>query len=223
DTGIGMSEQVMARLFNPFSQGDSSTSRRFGGTGLGLSIVKKILDAMGGSIRMHSLEGVGSTFEVSFTAPVVPTGADHLNETTDKKEEGRHTVQRVLVAEDNIVIQKLVRQILRHVPVVDVVDNGAEAVRLVKISEPYDLLLCDLNMPVMDGLEATKQIRETVNGEKGRLRIIGLTANAFNSDREACLKAGMDDYLSKPFRKSALLEAVERVPAVYCSSESSVG
>ena len=211
DNGIGMSPSVLARLFTPFTQGDSSTSRRFGGTGLGLSIVKRILDAMDGTIRVESSEGVGSSFEVSFCAPVAKECEDLSSKskvTTTVTPAPKGTVRRILVAEDNIIIQKLISQILRPIPRVDVVSNGAEAVHAVQSNQPYDVFLCDLNMPVLDGLEATKQIRQTGNGRKGALRIIGLTANAFKSDRENCLNAGMDDYLSKPFTKKALLEVV---------------
>ncbi|KAJ3043107.1 hypothetical protein HDV00_005721 [Rhizophlyctis rosea] len=211
DTGIGMSPEVMSRLFTPFSQGDSSTSRRFGGTGLGLSIVKKILDAMEGTIVVRSTEGVGSTFEVTFETPLATGCAMSNGQMEDTRVGEKPGVRRVLLAEDNIIIQKLVRQMLGHVPVVDAVDNGAEAVQFIQSRDPYDVLLCDLNMPIMDGLEATKQIRALEKGRRGQLRIIGLTANAFKSDKEACFNAGMDDFLSKPFKKSALLAAVEAV------------
>ena len=211
DNGIGMSPQVMSRLFTPFCQGDSTISRRFGGTGLGLSIVKKIIDAMGGTIDVKSEEGKGSSFLISFNAPIVQStpGEQSTASHTSRSTSGTplRRPKRVLLAEDNPVTQGLVRRMLMgsgHT--LDVVDNGVEAIEVLKENEPYDVFLSDINMPVMDGLTATRKIRQLPHGKK--LRIVGLTANAFKSDKDACLEAGMDDYLSKPFKKAALLDAI---------------
>jgi signal transduction histidine kinase/CheY-like chemotaxis protein len=223
DNGIGMSPQVISRLFTPFCQGDASVSRKYGGTGLGLSIVKRIVDAMGGALDVQSEEGKGSSFSFSFSAPVVESeeaapevvkGKPSSTSTSTSSSVLEPRPRRVLLAEDNPVTQSLVRRMLQPVGcILDVVDNGAEAVEAVLQSsvktEPYDVFLCDFNMPVMDGLTATRRIRELPQGKK--LRIVGLTANAFKSDRDACLEAGMDDYLSKPFKKAALLDAIAAV------------
>lgn len=213
DTGIGMSPAVISRLFTPFSQGDNSVSRRFGGTGLGLSIAKKIVDAMGGRFQVKSEEGKGSTFTIFLTVDVVSPLANQGDIKSDMT--GDHSemaVRRILVAEDNEVTQSLVKRILKDTPVVDIVGNGADAVRMVEEQEPYDVFLCDMQMPVMDGLTATRKIRKLPKGRD--LRIIGLTANAFQSDRDACLEAGMNEFLSKPFKKAILLEAICRANMV---------
>ena len=212
DTGIGMSENAVAHLFQPFRQADSSTNRRFGGTGLGLSIVKKLIDAMGGKIQVDSQEGAGTTFTVTLsfnTADISPEPADAPDESNKK---GRHAPQkrlRILLAEDNKVTQKLVQRMLQEHNV-DLADNGRIAADMVRDNAPYDLMFCDVNMPIMDGLEATREIRGM---EKGKgLYIIGLTANAFKTDRENCIAAGMNSYLSKPFSKQVLISMLERKP-----------
>ncbi|KNC96719.1 uncharacterized protein SPPG_07928 [Spizellomyces punctatus DAOM BR117] len=201
DTGIGMSEQVIQRLFNPFTQADASTSRRFGGTGLGLSIVKKLVNAMDGSIEVTSEENKGSTFTVLFKLPKAHVLPQEVP-VPDKMGS-----MRILVAEDNKVTQSLLKRMLRDFTV-DVADNGRQAVDMVKKNESYHMLFCDLNMPVLDGLEATREIRKTTQGRE--IFIVGLTANAFKTDRENCLKAGMNDYLSKPFTKLSLLAMIAK-------------
>lgn len=175
DTGIGMSRQVLTRLFQPFTQADASTSRRFGGTGLGLSIVKKLLTAMGGNIRVDSQEGFGTTFTVTLSCPQShiipePPAAPPSN-----------THMGILLAEDNPVTQTLVKRMLKDYSI-DTADNGEMALNMVKASPyKYTVLLCDLNMPVMDGLEATREIRKLEHGKN--IYIVGLTANAFKTDR----------------------------------------
>ncbi|KAJ3019704.1 hypothetical protein HKX48_001860 [Thoreauomyces humboldtii] len=191
DTGIGISAPVIARLFQPFMQADATTSRRFGGTGLGLSIVKKLITAMGGSIHISSEEGVGSIFTVKLTAPTAAPPPSALSPVPVSTE------LRILVAEDNIVTQKLLTRMLRPCDVT-ICENGQVAVNAVRNADVhFEIMLCDVNMPVMDGLTATRQIRELAAGRN--IYIIGLTANGFKKDREDCLNAGMDAYLSKPF------------------------
>ena len=209
DTGIGMSPETLSNLFQPFRQADASTKRRFGGTGLGLSIVKKLVDAMDGQVLVESQENAGTTFTVILTF-------DHVNEppsssrtaSLDRQGKGQMRTLRILVAEDNRVTQRLVQRMLQG-HYVDLADNGQLALDMVKANAKYDLMLCDVNMPIMDGLDATRGIRKLQQGKD--LYIIGLTANAFKTDRENCLEAGMNDYLSKPFSKQILLNLVHRV------------
>jgi len=211
DNGIGMSPTTVENLFQPFRQADASVSRRFGGTGLGLSIVKKLVDAMRGELTVISREGEGTTFTVRLTMeessrPIeaaVTKGAATKEITAG--ESPQRPPLRILLAEDNPVTQKLVQRML-HEHKLDVADNGKIAVDLFMADPSYDVILCDVNMPIMDGLTATKEIRASPRG--GDVYIIGLTANAFKEDRDKCLAAGMDSYLPKPFRKDALLSAV---------------
>ncbi|KAJ3147572.1 hypothetical protein HDU86_007970 [Geranomyces michiganensis] len=202
DTGIGISASALPRLFQPFVQADVSISRRFGGTGLGLSIVKKLVTAMGGAIHVESTVGVGSTFTITLTAP---TAAPPVATIPQVLSAGG---LRILIAEDNPVTQKLLSRMLKPCEVV-LADNGLIAVELIRTrGKDFDLLLSDVNMPEMDGLTATRLIRTLPEGRD--LYIIGLTANGFKKDRDECLAAGMDAYLSKPFTKAGLLTVINQ-------------
>lgn len=210
DTGIGMSPETLRNLFQPFRQADASTKRRFGGTGLGLSIVKKLVDAMKGEVHVESQENAGTTFTVTLTFDhIVETGSVSQSSSLDRQslKQIRKSL-RVLIAEDNRVTQKLVQRMLQG-HLVDLADNGQIALDMVKVNAKYDLMLCDVNMPILDGLDATRAIRKLEAGKD--IYIIGLTANAFKTDRENCLDAGMNDYLSKPFSKQILLDLVHKV------------
>lgn len=212
DTGIGMQPDVVNKLFQPFRQGDPSTNRRFGGSGLGLSIVKRLLEAMHGEITVDSMVNVGTTFTVMFVFPrCLPSdlqSAIRSRTPSPPEKSGKKRSLRILLAEDNVVTQKLVQRMLRG-HVVEIADNGKIAVDMVAANPPYDLILSDLSMPIMDGLEATREIRQLPNGRT--VHIIGLTANAFKTDRDACIEAGMNDYLAKPFSKQILLDMVKAV------------
>ncbi|KAJ3173759.1 hypothetical protein HDU88_002848 [Geranomyces variabilis] len=201
DTGIGISPTALPRLFQPFMQADASISRRFGGTGLGLSIVKKLVTAMGGQIRVESIEGVGTCFTIELTAPV--TAPPIAPVPTVLSASGL----RILIAEDNPVTQKLLTRMLKPCELV-LADNGAIAVDLIRSGEKFEVMLSDVNMPVMDGLSATRAIRQLPGGRD--LYIIGLTANGFKKDRDECLAAGMNAYLSKPFTKAGILTAINQ-------------
>jgi signal transduction histidine kinase/AmiR/NasT family two-component response regulator len=204
DTGIGMAPDQLPRLFSAFSQGDVSISRRYGGTGLGLAISKNLVELMGGTIAVESSPGQGSRFW--FTVLL-----GHA------KEPALHTVPppavyagnhlRVLVAEDNIVNQKVVLALLQKLGVkADLAQDGAQAIAAA-VANRYDLILMDVRMPEVDGLEATRQIRSRLPGD-GQPVIFGLTAEATIECRETCLGAGMNGYLTKPLDREKLGEVI---------------
>ncbi len=206
DTGIGIAADRLSRLFKPFSQADSSTSRLYGGTGLGLAISMRLTERMGGRIWVESEPGRGSTFH--FTLPCRRASAATLADTTAPA--AGHPLQaapafpmadmpplRILVAEDNSVNQKVALLYLERMGYqADVAANGFEVLAAVR-RQRYDLVLMDVHMPGMDGLEATRQLRLSL-APAVQPRIVAMTANALRGDREVCLASGMDDYLSKP-------------------------
>jgi len=212
DTGIGIPADQQARLFREFEQVDGSSKRRFGGTGLGLAISRRLVAAMGGRIGMCSEPGQGSTFWFSLpevagavaAAPRVPLPAVEAA-TMRKLPPGT----RVLVAEDNVVNQRLVGALFRTAGVeVDIVGDGQQAIAMCE-RQRYDVVFMDCLMPGVDGFEATRAIRSREpHGQ--HLPIVALTANALPEDRDACLAAGMDDFVSKPFDKRSLLGALQR-------------
>jgi CheY-like chemotaxis protein len=205
DSGMGISKKNISKLFQPFTQADGSSTRKHGGTGLGLSISKKIAALLGGEIGVLSQEGRGSKFwftcrlERSFSQIVV-----------SKTEKTENKFGRILVAEDNPVNQLLAITLLKNLGYSAVaVANGCEALEAVSQSE-FDLILMDCQMPEMDGLEATRQIRKIEVTSGDRIPIIALTANAMKSDQEKCLLAGMDDFVTKPVKKEILAQAISR-------------
>lgn len=223
DTGIGIDRAEQDRLFDAFTQLDSSTTRRYGGSGLGLAICKHLVEAMGGEIGVESELGHGSTFWFRLSLPIVPdaefddrstaveTGPLLENKVTQTGE--NKTPLRVLVAEDNSVNQLFVASWLRNAGwECDLVETGEEAVHAFATAR-YDLVLMDCRMPDMDGMTATQEIRshEKATGLSSRTPVIALTANALKGDRELCLRAGMDDYLTKPFTPEALMATIARV------------
>jgi PAS domain S-box-containing protein len=208
DTGIGIARDKQEVVFDAFAQADGSTTRRFGGTGLGLAICRRLVNLMGGTIGVDSEPGRGSIFHFALGLPVTSATVPAKTAATSA------TVARpikVLLAEDNAVNQKLASAMLQkwgHKVVV--AGNGREAVDL-SAGESFDLILMDMQMPDMSGIEATAAIRarETAGGA-ARLPIVALTANAMSGDRERCLAAGMDDYLSKPIRSTDLQTVLAR-------------
>jgi PAS domain S-box-containing protein len=208
DTGMGIAPQLQTRVLDAFSQADSSISRKFGGTGLGLSIVKRMLDLMHGRLWLESEPGQGSTFHFSLRLNYA-TGITQARPTT----ENCTTPQglQVLLVEDNEVNAILARKMLeRQQHQVVWARNGQEA--LIQLQhQPFDLVFMDMYMPEMGGLEATQKIRSDEAGNGGHIPIIAMTANAMTSDRDACLAAGMDGYLSKPINRQSLQAEMHRV------------
>jgi two-component system, sensor histidine kinase and response regulator len=217
DTGAGISAEARERLFSPFEQADGSTTRRFGGTGLGLSIARELAQLMGGTVGVESEPGRGSVFwftarlqsagpqEQAVPSPQEAVVAGRGVEQTLKE---RHRGARVLLADDNLINQELATELLRLVDLkVDVADNGRIAVDMARRGA-YDLILMDMQMPEMDGLEATRLIRGVP--ELDSTPIVAMTASAFGADRDACLAAGMNDHIGKPVNPATLYDKMLR-------------
>jgi len=204
DEGLGIAHDKLKQIFEPFSQAGLSTHAKYGGTGLGLSISKNLVEMMGGTIQAESVEGRGSTFY--FTANFGLNGKLNQLETRDQSQ-ALPTIGKlnILVGEDDEINQLLVVKILRNRGhQVEVAENGFQAIEKLKDGD-YDLVFMDVRMPVMDGIEATQAIRRGDAGQdKAGIIVVALTAYALKGDRERCLAAGMDDYLSKPIKADEL-------------------
>ena len=219
DTGMGIAEGKLDQIFEEFLQADNSTTRQFGGTGLGLSISARLVALMGGKLAVRSQIGIGSNFYFTLVMPVHAkpepandVGPSFVPQSAVGLERG--PALRVLVAEDNYVNQQVVIHMLKRLGHDStVVENGQEAVDLISSGHTFDAVLMDMQMPVMDGLEATRQIRdwEAAHGEKPLL-IIALTANVMPGDRALCIQAGMDRYLSKPIAIADLVAELGDTP-----------
>jgi PAS domain S-box-containing protein len=208
DTGIGIAKENQAAVFQAFTQADGSITRRFGGTGLGLSISYRLVELMGGMMGVTSDPGMGSEF--FFLLPIeLPRASAPGPAIVMSSEIATPRSLNILLAEDNPINQKLVVTLLaREGHRVSVVDNGEDAVRA-PCHTRFDLVLMDLQMPGLSGLEAARRIRaEELERQAPRIPIIALTANAFAEDREACLAAGMDDHVAKPIRREELIAAI---------------
>jgi PAS domain S-box-containing protein len=210
DTGIGLSSEKQQLIFEPFTQSDASTSRRYGGTGLGLSICTQLVGMMGGAIGVESKPNQGCTFHFTFQVTLLEewfSTTEELSMTPEATDTGQSKLT-LLLAEDHEINRVVATKILAAAGYTIVLArNGREV--LAKLEEQeIDLILMDLQMPEMDGLEATSRIREMEQDSGRRLPIIALTANALKGDRERCLKAGMDGYVSKPFCRQELLNAI---------------
>ena len=199
DTGIGMTDEVRERIFEEFEQADSSTTRRYGGTGLGLAITRRLAQLMGGEVGCESAPGRGSTFwftawlqrghGVMPAAVIESPSAEHVLRTL-------HDGARVLLVEDNPINAEVALELLHAVAMwVDVAENGRVAVEKARTGD-YALILMDMQMPEIDGLQATRLIRSSPDARS--TPIVAMTANAFGDDRDACLAAGMNDFIAKP-------------------------
>jgi len=219
DTGIGISEDQMQRLFQPFSQATAATSRKYGGTGLGLVICKSLVEVMGGNIQVESKMDQGSTFSFTVTTQIAKeaptyTLQDAMNKPVSPSGRlGDRLPLKILIAEDNLINQELAMAMLVKMGYhPDVVDNGLAVLEAVQVNN-YDLLLLDVQMPEMNGLEtATYLVNhwDELHAGYERPTIIAMTASAMQGDREMCLRAGMDDYISKPIMMESLQRTIEK-------------
>jgi PAS domain S-box-containing protein len=224
DTGIGIAEDRRVAIFNPFTQADGSTTRKYGGSGLGLAICKQLVELMGGEIGVESEQDQGSTFWFTVrlekqAAPACEVSQPAHIPAADQEQAPRLAIlesarrgARILLAEDNIINQKVAQVMLKQLGYeTDLVANGQEAVQVLKLIN-YDLVFMDCQMPVLDGYEATRVIRDPASNVLNHaVPIVAMTANAMPGDREKCLAAGMDDYTSKPVRPEALQTVLTRL------------
>jgi PAS domain S-box-containing protein len=226
DTGIGLDGQQRARLFQPFTQADSSTTRRYGGTGLGLSIVRRLAQLMGGDITVVSAPGRGSTFTVTLTLQAAPADSP-LNQLLRRKPAQTAGLTalaerpRVLVVDDHPVNREvLVRQLSLIGIAADTCNDGIEALAELN-TRPYQAILADIHMPRMDGYELTRALRNSeAHGSSSRIPIIAVTANAMRGEEERCLAAGMDAYLAKPVSLDRLRTILERWLPIAAGSDA---
>ncbi len=211
DTGIGISPQSLKEIFSKFTQGDSSMTRKYGGTGLGLSISRSLVEMMGGEMSVQSEPGQGSVFYFVVELPISQdAGIKNLENKLTADHHAPASGGRILVVDDNYDNQMLARTILARAGYqVDLADNGGAALKAFA-EQNYDLILMDVQMPIMDGLSAAREIRvqEAQGKTSRRVPIIALTAHAISGYREKCLEEGMDDYITKPLRKKNLLKKI---------------
>jgi len=211
DTGIGIASEALPRLFTPFEQADGSNTRKYGGTGLGLVITKKIAELMGGKTGVSSRPGEGSTFW--FTARLGKATTEQVAASTGSDDSDAeailrrdHAGRRILLVEDDPFNQEVSTFLLENIGLqAEVANDGIEAVHLVS-ENTYDLILMDIQMPRMNGLEATRAIRDLP--QYAHTPIIAMTANAFPEDKERCLDAGMDDFITKPVTPGVLYKTL---------------
>ncbi len=212
DTGIGIPAHMLEEIFQSFTQVDASTTRKFGGTGLGLTISRQLSLLMGGEIGATSEEGVGSEFWFTARLRLQPQGAVGFELLATAPESAQSFgTSRILLAEDNEVNQELILALLEGWGLVpDMAKDGLEALEALR-KKPYDLVLMDIQMPNLDGLQATATLRKPESGVLDcRVPVVALTAHAMREDRQRCLAAGMDDYLTKPIEPAALLKVLNR-------------
>ena len=217
DTGAGIPREKLTSIFEAFQQADASFTRLHGGTGLGLTICQRLVRLMGGELTVESTPGQGSTFafSVNFELPpqISPPAKAMAQDQAPAEATGRQRRMRVLIAEDSEVNQVLALAMLDSLGHEAVVAADGEAALRALARGTFDAVLMDVQMPVLSGLEATRQFREMEAGSGSRLPIIAMTANAMQGDREACLEAGMDGYLAKPIRRQQLAEALDAADA----------
>jgi len=213
DTGIGIAKKKQEEIFEQFSQADGSISRRYGGTGLGLAICKSLVTIMGGRIWVEGEPGKGSDFHFTFRIHRAVPRPSPLNRSDSEQDPGTDAATslpslNLLVAEDNPLNQEITKGILESLGnQVTLVENGQEAIQLFE-EKDFDLIFMDIQMPVMNGFEATKHIRASKNPRAQTIPIIAMTAHAMSGDREKSLEAGMDEHVAKPINIAALKETL---------------
>jgi len=228
DTGTGIPEDKLGTIFDKFTQADGSISRKYGGSGLGLAITRRLVEMQGGTVEVESKFGKGSVFTVLIPAGMVEAAPAQPSSNDGAVASERRPMARgrVLLVEDNIVNQKVVLAILqkRGYEIEVAGDGGQALLRLESCPFAYDLVLMDIQMPVLDGLEATRRIR--LDGRWDALPIVAMTAHAMQGDRERCIEAGMNGYVSKPVQPAHLLGTIERLlrqdPAELAKSSTAV-
>lgn len=212
DTGIGISPEKCGRLFQPFSQLDSSMTRKYGGTGLGLAICKSLVSMMGGEIRVESMEEKGATFvfTIQATVPEAELVGGVEKEETSQALMAEQEQRRVLIVDDHPINQRLMVSMLHKLGFeADVAEDGRQAVAL-SLRHAYEFIFMDLQMPVMDGLEATAEIRQGGGPSASSAVIIAMTANVMEGIQSRCLASGMNDYISKPLKMSSIKGMISR-------------
>lgn len=225
DTGIGISPEDQEKIFVPFTQADASTTRNYGGTGLGLTISRKLLELMEGRIWVQSQPGQGSTFYFTVSLKLQKGKSAEKIKARKTPAHGSRRGLRVLLVEDTPTNQRLAEFLLaRRGHVIEIAQNGRQALEMVE-KKNYDVVLMDVQMPVMDGFQATAAIRALSDPVKSHVPIIAMTAHALKGDAERCLEAGMDAYVSKPIQSEELIELVELLgePEVSPESKSKMG
>lgn len=220
DTGIGIAQDKIPILFDPFTQADTSTTRKYGGTGLGLAICKNIAMLMGGGITVESEEGMGSTFYFKFTTIAIP-GEDHEENEAEvflpDPEMGANYPLKILLAEDNFINQKLAEQVFSLMGYdIKIVENGQLAVEACQ-REEYDIVFMDVHMPELDGIQATKEIHKILENPP---YVVALTANVVSESRRTCLDAGMVDFIQKPFKPTDIERLIRWVSKELKAQES---
>ncbi|MCJ7837141.1 ATP-binding protein [Cuneatibacter sp. NSJ-177] len=211
DTGIGMTEEFLKKIFEPFEQADSSISHKYGGTGLGLAISHNLIQLMGGQISVQSKEGEGTCFQVGLRLPVTDSNVPEIAPSARIQSEERLDGYRILLAEDNAINSEIATSLLAIKGAkVDPVWDGKEALEQFAQSTPgaYQVVLMDIQMPVMNGLEACRKIRSCGHAQAKTIPIIGLSANAFQQDAGEAMDSGMNGYVSKPFDLKELVHAI---------------
>lgn len=215
DTGIGIAADTVGRLFSAFVQADNSTTRKYGGTGLGLIITRRLAEMMGGEVGVESQPGVGSTFwftaclnRADETRPSIDSEVAHAASDAETAIRRQHAGRRILVVDDDAMNMEIARYLIEDAGLVaDTEEDGEQAVTRAR-ANTYALIAMDMQMPKMDGLAATQQIRALAAHR--HTPILAMTANAFAEDRERCLAAGMDDFITKPFEPDILYATLLR-------------
>ena len=209
DTGIGIRKEQIEKVFDSFAQVDDSATRRYGGTGLGLPICKLLVQLMHGEIWAESTLGAGSTFHFTLLLRRSHDLDEKALELREKREETSTEGKRILLVEDNEINQEIASELLKAMGIdVSIANNGAEALEICK-ETVFDLVLMDIQMPIMDGLEATRRIRASGSVQAKEMPIIAMTANAMSGDREKSLQAGMNDHITKPIDHEELRAAIQ--------------